>query len=535
MNTFDERFLGDRPEGTPGSGEPPTPEELAKIAGGLGLSLTAEQLAEYTALVARGMSAYARLDELNPVSPAFPGRLRDLGRAPRTDEDPCHGWAWRCSIRGASDGPLAGRRVAVKDNIAVAGLPMRPGAPLPESFVPRADATVVTRLLDAGAEIVGKTAAFGTGTAAPEPRNPYAPDRLPGGTSGGNAVVIAAGQADLTLGTDHGGSIRVPAAWSGCVGLKPTFALVPYTGIVPVERTLDHVGPMAATVADCALLLEVTAGGDGLDSRQRIDLGVGSFRGFLDGDLGGVRVAVLREGFGIPGVSEPDVDAAALDAVDSLAAGGARVEEVSVPMHRDGLAIWNAIAVQGATDLAMRGDTTTTNWDGHVDLDMMERHRRGRLENPQALSPALVFTALLGTYMSQRHGHRYYAKAQNLARELRRQYTSVLERFDVLALPTVGMKAVSRHTDGSATQIVDRMLGNLHNTAPFSMTGNPALSIPCAFSEGLPVGLMLVGRPYDDEAVLRVGHAYERLRGPLSRAAASEPADLASVCERPVS
>jgi amidase len=503
--------------------EPPTESELARIAADLGLDIAGGQLAEYGALIEQGMATYGRLDELNPSVSPLKHPDRDPGRLPDPADNPCHGWAWRCSIGGASDGPLAGKRVAIKDNIGVAGIPMRNGSTMMRGFVPREDATVVSRLLNAGAEIIGKTAvpafcadAGGITGPADQPVNPYDPDRLPGASSSGNAVVIVTGQADMAVGSDQGGSIRLPAAWSGCVGLKPTYGLVPYTGAFPLERTLDHLGPMAASVADCAQMLEIIAGADGLDPRQQIDLRAGPYTDLLDEDLHGLRIGVLREGFGIPDVSEPDVDATVRAAAETLARGGAEVEEVSVPLHRDGLAIWNAIVFEGATELMGRGDATGTNWNGHFDLDLGDFYRRAKPAHPSEFSPTMVFTVLFGTYLVERCGHHYYAKSQNLSRELARRYAAALEGCDVLLLPTAGMKAVERHTDGSIGQLVVRALGNMHNTAPFDATGHPALSVPCGFSEGLPVGLMLVGRCYDDETVLRVGHAYEQLRGPLA-------------------
>ena len=222
------------------------------------------------------IASYQRLDEMDaPPRPVKYPRL-DTGHRPIGAENPGNGWAWKCSIPGAPEGPLAGVRVAVKDNICLAGIPMLNGTEMLEGFVPREDATVVMRLLDAGAEIVGKTAvpAFCfdggsvTGYPKPEPENPYDAARLPGASSSGSAVVVALGEADMALGGDQGGSVRMPASWSGIVGHKPTWGLVPYTGAFPIEFTLDHLGPMCRSVRDCARMLEVIAGPDGLDPRQ---------------------------------------------------------------------------------------------------------------------------------------------------------------------------------------------------------------------------------------------------------------------------
>ena len=305
-------------------------------------------------------------------------------------------------------GSAGGHTLGVKDNVCVAGVPMLNGSPIMEGYIPREDATVVTRLLDAGAHIVGKTAvpAFCfdggglTGYPDPQPVNPHDSAYLAGSSSNGSAVVVVTGEADLALGGDQGGSIRLPASWSGCCGHKPTHGLVPYTGIFPIELTLDHIGPMARTVADCALMLNVLAGPDGLDPRQ-VDV-VTPYVQALEVGAAGLRVGVLTEGFGIDGVSEPDVDAAVRAAADRLAGAGAAVEDVSIPMHRDGLAIWNAIAIEGATDLMVRGDAFGTNHKGHYTTDLVDFYGRARRARGMDYSPTVKLTVLLGAYLSER-------------------------------------------------------------------------------------------------------------------------------------
>jgi amidase len=375
-------------------------------------------------------------------------------------------------------------------------------------------------LLDAGAHIVGKTAvpAFCfdggglTGYPDPQPVNPHNPAFLAGASSNGSAVVIVEGEADLALGGDQGGSIRMPSSWSGCCGHKPTHGLVPYTGIFPIELTLDHIGPMARTVADCALMLSVLAGEDGLDPRQ-INVSVQDYNAALEVGAEGLRVGVLAEGFGIPDASEPDVDAAVRAVGDVLASSGASVEEVSIPLHRDGLAIWNAIATEGATDLMVRGDAFGTNHKGHYTTDLVDFYGRARRARGTDYSATVKVTALLGTYLSEDYNHHYYAKARNLGRRLDAEYAAALERFDVLLLPTTAMKAREIPVGGGIPEILAAALGNLHNTAPFDVTGNPALSVPCGTSDGLPVGAMFVGRHFDDATVLRAGHAYQSASG----------------------
>ena len=503
---------------------PPSAEELQRIARQYGFELSDAELQTVTALAPPTLATFTRLDELPDEKLPVTYPRADLGHRPVDAENPSNGWTWVCSIPGAAEGPLAGRRVGIKDNCCVAGIPMLNGSPIMEGYVPREDATVVTRLLDAGAEIVGKTAvpAFCfdgggvTGYPDPQPTNPHDAAFMCGSSSNGSAAVLVTGEADLALGGDQGGSIRLPASWSGCVGHKPTYGLVPYTGIFPIELTIDHVGPMARTVADCAQMLEVLAGEDGLDPRQ-VGVRVTPYVDGLDRGPEGLRVGILREGFDRPGMSEADVDAAVREAAESLGAAGASVEEVSVPMHSDGLAIWNGVAIEGATDLMVRGDAFGTNHKGHYTTDLVDFYGRARRMRAQDYSVTVKLTMLLGHYLSDRYNHHYYAKAQNLGRRLRAAYGEALERVDVLALPTTPMKAMRIPPPGaSVADVLTAALSNIANTAPIDVTGNPAISVPCAFSDGLPVGLMLVGRHFDDATVLRAGHAFETVRGELS-------------------
>lgn len=500
----------------------PNRGELARIAEALRLPLDEAELSSYATLADTTLERFSRLDALpdTVLEPRYPHR--DSGRPPDPENNPHHGWAWCCSITEAEQGPLAGVRVAVKDTVEVAGVPMRIGTPIMDGFVPREDATVVARVLDAGGEIVGKTSVPGsswdgaalTGHPEPQPSNPYDAARLPGGSSAGNGVVLVTEQADVAIGGDQGGSVRLPASWSGCCGLKPTHGLVPYTGAFSVEATVDHLGPMAPTVANCAELLEVVAGEDGLDPRQyhpRTE----RYTEALDEGINGLRIGVLREGFGIPDVSEPDVDSAVCSAAEALAEAGADVREVSVPMHLDGLPIWTAIALEGAAELMIRGDALGTNRRGHYPTHLGDFYGRARRARGHDLSPTVALTGLLGTYLSERYNHHYYAKAQNLALRLREDYDTAFEQVDLLLLPTAAMKAPLRPANPSIEETVGTALGNLHNTTPTNVTGHPALSVPCGLSGGLPVGAMLVGRYLDEATLIRAGHAYEQRRAPL--------------------
>ena len=221
---------------------------------------------------------------------------------------------------------------------------------------------MVTRLLDAGATIAGKAVcedlcfSGGSHTSRTGPvRNPWDRSRTAGGSSSGSAALVAAGRADLALGGDQGGSIRIPSAFCGTVGHKPTHGLVPYTGAFPIENTLDHLGPITRTVRDAALMLGVLAGPDGLDPRQRAAAPPLDFTSALDAGVQGLRLGVLAEGFGFPGLSEPAVDETVRAAIGTLSGAGARISPVSIPWHRDAMSVWNVIATDGVVTQMVTG------------------------------------------------------------------------------------------------------------------------------------------------------------------------------------
>jgi amidase len=282
------------------SPNPPTTEQLARIASSFNLNLSSEQLERFRSMSAAAMAAYSQLDQL--PEPALPVRYP---RTPGWRPDPGHNrlgaWYWRTDIPGASGGPLAGKTVAIKDNVCVAGVPMMNGSAVLEGYIPEVDATVVTRILDAGGRIIGKAACgrlcFDLNADTGPIRNPYDLTRHAGGSSGGSAALLAAGEVDMAIGGDQGGSIRIPASWCGIYGLKASYGLVPYTGGFSLEPNLDHLGPMARSVEDVALLLEAIAGPDGFDIRQaRNGLGAQPYSKGLNGEVKGCGWESLRKG-----------------------------------------------------------------------------------------------------------------------------------------------------------------------------------------------------------------------------------------------
>ena len=494
----------------------PTLDDIELIAQQFGLELSLEDLESFQGLMAGPIASYERVDAL--VEPRPPVIYPRAGAyRPEAEENPFNAWYYKCSIKGARSGKLKGKTVAIKDNICVAGVPMMNGASVLEGYVPDIDATVVTRILDAGGEITGKSVcenlcfSGGSHTTATGPvLNPHNTAHSTGGSSSGSGALVAAGAVDMAIGGDQGGSIRMPSAWCGIYGLKPTHGLVPYTGAFPIELTLDHLGPMTRSVEDCALLLEVIAGDDGLDPRQR-NVRVDRYTRALTGDVSDLKIAIVKEGFGWPGLSEADSDRCVRDAAKAFAPLGAVVEEVSIPMHRDGIHIWNAIAIEGANALMIKGNSMGTNWEGFYNTSLLDVFARGRLTRPNDLSETTKLVMLMGQYMEDNYHGRYYAKGQNLSRKLRATYDTVLQNYDLLLMPTMPLKATRiPAADCSREEYVARALEMINNTAPYDATGHPAMTVPCGMIGGLPIGMMLIGRHFDESTILRAAHAYEQ-------------------------
>src|SRR5499427_8867382 len=329
----------------------PTPDELKAVGRQMGMSLSDADVAFFLDTMGGTVAAYHAVEAMaDPMPPVkYP---RTPGYRPQGADNKYNAWYYKSEVKGAPSGKLAGKRIALKDNVCLAGVPMMNGASTLEGYVPDVDATLVTRILDAGGTIVGKAhceyfcLSGGSHTSALGPvHNPFKHGYSAGGSSSGCGALVGAGEVEMAIGGDQGGSIRMPGAYSGCYGMKATHGLVPYTGIMPIEATIDHAGPMTTTVADNALLLEVIAGPDGMDPRQ-YDVRVDKYTSALARGVAGMRIGVVTEGFGHPS-SEPDVDQKVREAAQRFASLGATVQEVSIPMHLDGPAIWTPIALEG--------------------------------------------------------------------------------------------------------------------------------------------------------------------------------------------
>lgn len=385
---------------------------------------------------------------------------------------------------GMDRGPLHGIPVALKDLFDVAGVRTTAGSRILANNLAVRSSTVAERLRNAGAIFVGKTNlhefAFGVTNQNPHfgaAKNPWDRSRIPGGSSGGTAIAVATGMCFLSPGSDTGGSIRIPAALCGVAGLKPTFGRVSLRGVVPLSWTLDHAGPLARSVRDLAIALQVVAGYDAEDPGS-VDVPVDDYLGGLEEGARGLRVLVPAEHFFDDCDSE--VERAVRDAVAVLEREGARVVEAGLPQVSLLAAQRPIISADAAAyhrdDLRERADDIGT--------DVLERLRAG--------------VSVTGTD---------YARARRDRDALRRAWIELLREYDVIATPTTRIAAPPREGE-DAIAAAARLTAN---TSPFNLTGLPALSVPCGFTaSGLPVGLQLAAGPWREATLLRAARAYER-------------------------
>lgn len=491
----------------------PTPDDVRECAAEFHMDLSDDEVAEFVEFLDGMLDAWERLDDLVDDRTTYEYTDRDPGYRPDEREDPLNVAVTKCHVAGVDDGPLSGYAVGLKDNVAVRGVELTAGSRIFEGFQPDHDATVVTRLLDAGATVTAKLAmedmaVSGTGDqAATGPvLNPRDPEHLAGGSSSGSGAAVVSDAVDVAIGTDQAGSIRIPAAVNGCVGLKPTFGLVPYTGIVEVAPSIDHAGPMAASVEDCALVLDAIAGPDGDDPRQQ-GTAVNQYARAVGDVPDAPTVGVLEQGFGWD-VADPGVDETVRDALADFETSSATLQDASVPLHLDGRPIRNAITTEAHTAM------TKAEGVGHFhekpyDEQFASAFAHARRVHADDFPLSYKLRLILGEYLTEQYHGLYHAKAQNARHRLRDAYDEALQDVDVLAMPTVPRVALEHEGTVTRREYMDRRRGMIYNTSPFNVTGHPAISVPCGTVDGLPVGLMFVGARGDDARVLRVARAFE--------------------------
>jgi len=408
-----------------------------------------------------------------------------------------------------TDGTLLGIPLAIKDNICLAGVPTTCGSRILEPFVPPYDATVVTQLRRAGAVLLGKTNldefAMGSSTensAFFATHNPWDITRVPGGSSGGSAAALSAGEALGALGSDTGGSVRQPASFCGVVGLKPTYGRVSRYGLVAFASSLDQIGPLGKDVTDCALLLNVIAGHDPRDSTS-LDVPVPDYTNTLQSDIKGLRIGVPREYFAA-GI-HPEVEAVVRNAIQIMADLGADVAETSLPHTEYALPVYYLIAPAEASANLARYDGVKYGYSATDAPDVWSAYR---LTRQRGFGAEVKRRIMLGTYaLSAGYYDAYYLKAQKVRTLIKQDFDQAFRQFDVLVGPTtpsVAFKLGEKVGDPLQMYLSDVF------TLPQSLAGICALSLPCGLVDGLPVGLQISGPAMGEEIVLRVAYAYEQ-------------------------
>ncbi|EPS34424.1 hypothetical protein PDE_09388 [Penicillium oxalicum 114-2] len=506
---------------------PVKPGDAEDLIAPLGLTIDPSESDDFHTLLAAlhdCAEGVASLPDYQPTSDQARYPRENIRRPTQKEQVYGQAWAHRFLIRGnPQGGALAGKSFSLKDVIAVAGVPQLMGSDIIPSWTPTSDATVVTRILHAGADIQGtstcenychSTSSFTSAQGTVE--NPHAPGYSAGGSTSGGAALVAGDVVDLTIGGDQGGSIRVPASFCGCVGLKPTHGRVPFTGISSGDAINDHAGPLARTVLDAAICLDVIGGYDGIDDRSLGSPAPGSttFAANLrqsSQNLEGVRVGILKEGFDHSFVS-PSVRHSVLTAAKKFQEFGASIEEVSLPDHLNGPAIWT-IQQRMAGAQTLLGLNT-----GRRGLGMTEMES-ARLpwsdDRFQRAFPSTKNVLINGLYL-MRNFPGLYGKAINVGRQISDKFEALFREFDVLVMPTTPIVAPKNGARGLPLDSLKPSMGLTINTAIFNVTGHPAISIPIGYAPALedvetmlPVGMQLVGGLWKEEKILRLAHIWE--------------------------
>ena len=414
--------------------------------------------------------------------------------------------------------PLAGVPIAIKDNLCTKGIRTTCSSRMLESFVPPYESTVTDRLWRSGAVLIGKTNldefAMGgsTETSAFGPTaNPWNTEHVPGGSSGGSAAAVAAGECMASLGSDTGGSIRQPASFCGVVGLKPTYGRVSRYGLVAFASSLDQVGPFATSVSDAAELLQAIAGEDPRDSTC-LKAPVPDYRERLGRSVSGLRIGVVRECFDQDGL-DPQVKASVLAAADLLQSLGAELVDVSCPRFNDGIATYYVIAPSEASANLARYDGVKYGFRADDASSLAAMTARSRAEG---FGSEVQRRILIGTYaLSAGYVDAYYRKAQQVRTLIRRDFETAFESVDVLLTPTAPSTAFAAgaHADDPLAMYLADLL-----TIPANLAGLPAINVPCGFdSAGLPIGVQLIGNVLEEPLLLQVAHQYEQSADVMAR------------------
>lgn len=405
---------------------------------------------------------------------------------------------------------LFGLPIAIKDNISTKGIKTTCSSRMLENFVPVYDATVVEKLKQNGYIITGKTNldefAMGSSTensAFFTTRNPWSLDRVPGGSSGGSAAAVAAGMVPASLGSDTGGSIRQPAAFCGVVGLKPTYGRVSRYGLVAFASSLDQIGPITRTVEDAALLMNIIAGKDKRDSTSK-DIQVPNYLDFLGKDIKGLKIGIPKEFF--PSDLDSDIKQIIMDNAKKLQQEGAILEEISLPYTQYAIETYYIIAPSEASSNLARFDGVRYGYRASTYTDLEEMYSKTRDEG---FGPEVKRRIMIGTYvLSSGYYDAYYLKAQKVRTLIYQDFMRAFEKVDVILTPTtpdVAFKVGEKSSDPIQMYLSDIF------TVSINLATVPAISVPCGFKDGLPVGLQIIGKPFDEGTIIKVADRVEKI------------------------
>jgi amidase len=498
--------------------EAPSVADVEALARADGIELRDGEAADLARTIVALVVAAARAEEHEMLEAPLRAGARDPGRRPAPDEDPHNAFIRFCRVQGAPEGPLAGRTVAVKDTIAIGGVPMTEGSLLPP-FVPSTDSTVVERVLDAGGTITGTLnmdemggGATGVMSAFGPARNPVDPTRTAGGSSGGAGAAVRSGAVDLALGVDQGGSGRIPAAFCGVVCIKPTHGLVSTYGVGHIDHTLDFVTPLARSVADAAVLLEAIAGEDWRNPQcARGELGTGDYLGAREAGADGLRIGVVEES--VTSVdTEPEVVDGLERAVSALGAAGAIVERFSLPIWADGFATYQPLVTHLFAN-TIRSEGVGYGHFGYIDVDRLHAFAVARRAQSVNLNPYIKCWLLADRFLHDEHLNLSYGRLQNQRLLIRRRIDETFDRFDLLLTPTVPLVAPKLFDhEPSIDELLTHTPANVaFNTAPLNLTGHPGISVPTERGrEGmLPTAVQIVAPRFAEREALRAAFALE--------------------------
>ncbi len=451
-------------------------------------------------------SVYDRIFEVEPDVHAYVTLTEEIALAEARTTD-------KKIAAGEKLGPLAGIPLAVKDNMATKGVLTTASSRILSNFIPVYNGTVVQKLYDAGMVMTGKTNmdefAMGSSTETSYfgvTHNPWNRETVPGGSSGGSAAAVAADETIMAVGSDTGGSIRQPAALCGIVGMKPTYGLVSRYGLFAFASSLDQIGPLTKDVTDCALLLNVIAGHDPRDTTS-VKADIPDYTKSLETDIKGLKVGVIKELMG-EGI-QPEVKDSVTKALNLMAAQGAEISEVSLPNVEYALSAYYLIAPAEASSNLARYDGVRYGHRTQQDVaDMIDMYMKTRAEG---FGDEVKRRIMLGTYaLSAGYYEAYYGQAQKVRTLIVNDFSLIFESVDVIASPTSPTVAfkIGEKTDNPLQMYLSDVC-----TIPVNLAGLPGISLPCGLSNGLPIGLQLIGKPFDEATLIRASYAFEQANG----------------------